>query len=88
MLNFARGKQHLAGFIALADECMADYDLNGWTLGYLGVRRGAITGIDAEPQRCRKGTRDEGRINRREREDARRTKKELIVNEKRWSGTR
>jgi 4-hydroxyphenylacetate 3-monooxygenase len=31
VLNFARIKKHLDGFKALADECMSDYDLDGWT---------------------------------------------------------
>ncbi len=31
LLNFARIKKHLPDAIALADQCMADYDLNGWT---------------------------------------------------------
>lgn len=31
VLNFARIKKHLANATAMVDECMADYDLNGWT---------------------------------------------------------
>jgi len=31
VLNFARGKGHLDSFKAFADQCMSDYDLNGWT---------------------------------------------------------
>ena len=32
VLNFARVKGHLDEFGALADRCMSDYDLNGWTV--------------------------------------------------------
>lgn len=31
VLNFARVKGQLDGFKALADQCMSDYDLDGWT---------------------------------------------------------
>lgn len=31
VLNFARVKGHLDGFKSLADQCMSEYDLQGWT---------------------------------------------------------
>ena len=31
VLNFARVKGHLDGFKSLADQCMREYDLQGWT---------------------------------------------------------
>jgi 4-hydroxyphenylacetate 3-monooxygenase len=31
VLNFARVKGHLDGFKSLADQCMSEYDLHGWT---------------------------------------------------------
>ncbi len=31
VLNFARGRGHLANSLAMVDQCMAEYDLNGWT---------------------------------------------------------
>ncbi|MGE3536433.1 MAG: 4-hydroxyphenylacetate 3-hydroxylase family protein [Candidatus Tectimicrobiota bacterium] len=32
VLNFARLKGHLEGFTALADQCMQEYDLHGWSV--------------------------------------------------------
>jgi 4-hydroxyphenylacetate 3-monooxygenase len=32
VLNFARVKGHLDGFKSLADQCMSEYDLGGWTV--------------------------------------------------------
>jgi 4-hydroxyphenylacetate 3-monooxygenase len=31
VLNFARIKGHLGGFTGFAEQCMSEYDLNGWT---------------------------------------------------------
>lgn len=32
VLNFARGKGHLGEFQTLAEQCMGEYDLHGWTV--------------------------------------------------------